>query len=191
MSFARRGFVSRQPARFDPVLCDPTSRSATSLPVPTRGGYKLCPFLWSHRAPPAPQRSPGRGVRRPGGFGCCNRAVARGRTPTIMHRTGELDGEPTPAEAKLWAYLRRSKVLGIGFRRQHAIGRYIVDFCSPSQKLVIELDGSQHLEQKDADAERTRYLETKGYTVLRFWNDKVLNDIGGVIRAIEMAVDEA
>jgi len=117
--------------------------------------------------------------------------MARGSTPKIMHRAGELRKEPTPAEAKLWAYLRRNQVRGVGFRRQHAIGRYIVDFCSPSMKLVIELDGSQHLAQEEADAERTEFLRTKGYRVLRFWNDRVLNEIGGVVGAIEMALDEA
>ena len=55
---------------------------------------------------------------------------------------------------------------------------------------MIELDGSQHLEQEEADAQRTGFLEAKGYRVLRFWNDKVLNDIGSVIRAIELALDE-
>jgi len=107
-----------------------------------------------------------------------------------MHRAGELRREPTPAEAKLWAYLRRNKLRGVGFRRQHAIGRYIVDFCSPSKHLVIELDGSQHMSQEEADAERTKFLEGKGYTVLRFWNDRVLNNIAGVILAIEHALDE-
>ena len=107
-----------------------------------------------------------------------------------MHRAGELRKQATPAEAKLWAYLRRNKVHGVGFRRQHAIGGYIVDFCSPKKKLVIELDGSQHLDQEEADADRTEFLRAKGYTVLRFWNDKVLKDIGGVIRAIEIALGE-
>ena len=61
--------------------------------------------------------------------------------------------------------------------------------CSPKAKLIIELDGSQHLEQELYDNERTEYLESKGYTVLRFWNKDVMNDMDGVIRAIIQAMD--
>jgi very-short-patch-repair endonuclease len=60
-----------------------------------------------------------------------------------MHQAGELRKEPTPAERKLWSRIRNDQ-LGINFRRQHAIGNYIPDFCSPKAKLVIELDGSLH-----------------------------------------------
>ncbi len=59
-----------------------------------------------------------------------------------MHRAGELRKESTPAESKLWAYLRGKKLNGVSFRRQHAIGNYIVDFVSLKQKLIIELDGT-------------------------------------------------
>jgi adenine-specific DNA-methyltransferase len=68
--------------------------------------------------------------------------------------------------------------------RGHAIGKYIPDFCSPKAKLIIELDGSQHLDQEAHDEERTQYLESQGYTVLRFWNNDVMKDIESVIRAI-------
>ena len=104
-----------------------------------------------------------------------------------MHRAGELRKELTPAERELWTYLRNNKLLGINFRRQYAIGRYIVDFVSIKHKPVIELDGSQHLEQEERDAERTRYLESLGYKVIRFWNNQIENEIEGVVRAIEMA----
>ena len=80
-----------------------------------------------------------------------------------------------------------TKLKGVSFRRQHAIGKYIVDFCSIKKKLIIELDGSQHLEQEEYDAERTTFLESKGYHVLRFWNHEVMKDIQGVIRTIEFA----
>jgi len=72
--------------------------------------------------------------------------------------------------------------MGSSFRRQHAIGKYIADFCSIKDKLVIELDGSQHLEQEEYDEERTEYFRSKGYKVLRFWNHQVMNDIEGVIK---------
>lgn len=107
-----------------------------------------------------------------------------------MHRAGELRRELTPAERKLWAYLRGNKLNGVNFRRQHAIGNFIIDFVSIKKKLAIELDGSQHLEQEEYDIERTRYLESQGYKIVRFWNNQVMNDIEGVIRAIEHALQE-
>ena len=72
----------------------------------------------------------------------------------------------------------------VHFRNQHAIGNYIVDFCAPRKKLIIELDGSQHLEQQEYDDERTAYLKSKGYKVLRFWNNDVLNNTDSVLIVI-------
>jgi len=106
-----------------------------------------------------------------------------------MRQAGELRKEPTLAERKLWAYLRGNKLNGVNFRRQHATGNFVPDFCSVKAKLVIELDGSQHLEQEEYDAERTKYLEEQGYKVIRFWNNQVMNDIEGVIRAIILALE--
>ena len=105
-------------------------------------------------------------------------------TPKIMRRAGELRLNPTPAEAKLWSRLRAHRLGGVGFRRQHAIGNYITDFCAPSKMLIVELDGSQHLEQEEYDAERTAFLESKGYRVLRFYNNDVMKDIEKVLEVI-------
>jgi len=105
-------------------------------------------------------------------------------TPKMMHRAGELRQNQTEAEARLWSRLRAHRMAGIQFRRQHAIGNYVVDFCSPRRKLVIELDGSQHLDQADYDLERTKYLQSLGYRVLRFWNNDVLNNTDSVLQAI-------
>ncbi|HEY5983687.1 MAG TPA: endonuclease domain-containing protein, partial [Anaerolineales bacterium] len=88
------------------------------------------------------------------------------------------------AESRLWAHLRRSQLRGVSFRRQHAIGRYVVDFCSPKHRLVIELDGRGHMERSQNDVARTKLLESQGYRVVRFWNSQVMNDIEGVIAAI-------
>ena len=66
----------------------------------------------------------------------------------------------------------------------HAIGTYIADFCAPRQKLIIEVDGSQHLDQEEYDSERTAFLEAKGYKVLRFWNSDVLNKITDVMGVV-------
>jgi len=108
--------------------------------------------------------------------------------PQTKHRAIELRRESTPAERKLWSRIRKDQ-LGVTFRRQHAIGNYIPDFCSPKARLIIELDGSQHMEQEGYDQERTEYLETKGFKVLRFWNNSVMNDIESVIRAIIQAME--
>jgi very-short-patch-repair endonuclease len=80
--------------------------------------------------------------------------------------------------------LRSHRLNGVHFRRQHAIGPYVVDFCAPREKLVVELDGGQHLEQQEYDAERTNYLESKGYRLVRFNNGEVLDNIEGVAVAI-------
>src|SRR5581483_3868559 len=103
--------------------------------------------------------------------------------PKILRRAGELRHQPIPAEQKLWAYLRAVREDEVHLRRQHAIGQYITDFCSPRRKLIIELDGGQHIEQAGYDEERTGYLELQGYKVIRFWNNEVMNDIEGVTRA--------
>jgi very-short-patch-repair endonuclease len=114
----------------------------------------------------------------------------RRTTPKGYENARKLRKAPTPAEAKLWTYLRGNKLNGVNFRRQHAIGNYVPDFCSPKAKLIIELDGGQHLEQEEYDNERTQYLESQGYKVIRFWNSQVMNDIDGVIRAILFAIGD-
>ena len=103
--------------------------------------------------------------------------------PKTMHNAGKLRKDPTPAERKLWSRIRNDQ-LGVTFRRQHAIGNYIPDFYSPKAKLIIELDGSQHLEQKEYDDERTAFLESRGYRVLRFWNNDVMNNTEAVLTVI-------
>ncbi|MDW8279538.1 MAG: endonuclease domain-containing protein [Anaerolineales bacterium] len=113
----------------------------------------------------------------------------RRTTPQGYAKARQLRKSLTPAERKLWAILRGDK-LGVNFRRQHAIGPYIADFACIQKKLIIELDGSQHLEQKEYDEQRTRYLNALGYRVIRFWNNEVMTDMDGVIRAIRLALDE-
>lgn len=90
----------------------------------------------------------------------------------------------TEAEAKLWKHLRAHQMGDVHFRNQHAIGNYIADFCAPRRKLIVELDGSQHLEQDEYDAERTAFFESKGYRVLRFWNNDVTNNLESVLTVI-------
>lgn len=90
---------------------------------------------------------------------------AQRSNPKTKHKAIELRKESTLAERKLWSRIRNDQ-LGVTFRRQHAVGVYIPDFCSPKAKLIIELDGSQHLEQQEYDSERTKYLESQGYRVI-------------------------
>ena len=96
----------------------------------------------------------------------------------------------TDAEKKLWWHLRRLPLENGHFRRQATIGRYFADFASHRHKLIIEVDGSGHGEaqQVSADAERTAFLNSRGYRVLRFWNNEVLNEIEGVMSAIYAAL---
>jgi very-short-patch-repair endonuclease len=108
--------------------------------------------------------------------------------PKTRTRAIELRKELTPAERKLWALIRNDQ-LGVNFRRQHAIDNYIPDFVCIEKKLIIELDGSQHLEQEEYDEERTKYLNSLGYKVIRFWNNDVMNNMDGVILAIIQATE--
>jgi very-short-patch-repair endonuclease len=112
-------------------------------------------------------------------------------TPKSYKLARQLRKEPTPAEGRLWMVLSGNKLNGVKFRRQHAIGKYVVDFCSVKSKLVIELDGNQHLEQSDYDNQRSAYVESLGYKVIRFWNAQVMDDIGSVIRSIEASLNGA
>ena len=88
-------------------------------------------------------------------------------------RQQELRRNQTEAELALWQHLRGRRLRNWKFRRQHRIGAYLVDFVSLQARLVIELDGGQHAEQREYDHARTRFLERQGYRVLRYWNDAV------------------
>ena len=92
----------------------------------------------------------------------------------------------TPAEERLWAILRSKNLDGWKFRRQNVIGQFIVDFCCPDANLIVELDGGIHdsREAQIADALRTEFLNTKGYTVIRFRNEQVLHNLSEVLSMI-------
>jgi very-short-patch-repair endonuclease len=109
-------------------------------------------------------------------------------SPILKLQAHQLRQNQTEAEKRLWDCLRAHKLAGIHFRRQHVIGNYIVDFCAPSKKLIIELDGYPHQKSRDSDAERTIFLTSRGYKVLRFWNSEVFQSVEKIIEAIEYAI---
>ena len=106
-------------------------------------------------------------------------------------RERTLRHDQTEAERMLWRQLRNSRLLNCKFRRQHRIGPYFVDFYCAEAALIIELDGSQHLEQSEYDAHRTHFLEALGYRVQRYWNDEVLAKMELVLDAIAFALEAA
>jgi len=114
----------------------------------------------------------------------------RRTTPKIFARAKQLRRDMTPAEIKLHAHLRAHRMGGVHFRPQHAIGNYIVGFCAPRKKLIVELDGSQHIEQEEYDEERTAFLKSKGYRVLRFWNNDITKNIDSVLTVIWDTLNE-
>jgi very-short-patch-repair endonuclease len=93
----------------------------------------------------------------------------------------------TPAEECLWAVLRDRKLDGWKFKRQRVIGKFVADFCCLEAKLIVELDGEIHdaRDAQVADALRTEFLNAKGYTVLRFRNQEVLNNLLEVLNTIK------
>ena len=97
----------------------------------------------------------------------------------------------TSAEALIWAELRGRRCGGYKFRRQVPIGTYIVDFLCVAQKLIVEIDGSSHLDTLEYDANRTRILESQGYHVIRLTNEDVYEDFDSTIEAIWQALENA
>jgi very-short-patch-repair endonuclease len=99
----------------------------------------------------------------------------------------QLRRNSTPAERKLWVFLQGSKLEGRKFRRQHGVGKYVLDFYCAEERLAVELDGESHLreDQKLHDAERTLWLENLGIRVIRFSDDEVCNNLVSVLDKIK------
>lgn len=106
-----------------------------------------------------------------------------GYTQETLKRAKRLRREMTPEEKLLWGHLRDRRLGGHKFRSQQPIGPYITDFVCHEQKLIVEADGSQHGDC-DSDARRDRFLNRKGYRVLRFWNNDIMRNVNGVLEAI-------
>jgi very-short-patch-repair endonuclease len=112
----------------------------------------------------------------------------RGVSRELIESAGNHRNAPTRAEEALWGAIRRRQVEGARFRRQHPLGKFIVDFCCPEHRLVIEVDGPTHEEQVEYDAGRADHLNAYGYRVLRFSNEQVLKDLDVVVSEIQRAV---
>ncbi len=105
------------------------------------------------------------------------------RNPTTQRRARALRNEPTDTERHLWRYLRLRQLGGFRFRRQVPIGRYVADFACMDAKLLVEVDGGQH-QDNDYDVQRDAELKAIGFTVLRFWNNQVLQETEDVLEEI-------
>jgi len=102
----------------------------------------------------------------------------------------KLRSNATDAERKLWSAIKNRKLGGFKFRRQAPIGKYVVDFVCHEKSLVIEVDGSQHIEKSEADAQRTAWLGVQGFRVIRFWNDQVLKETDAVLKEILRVINQ-
>jgi len=112
----------------------------------------------------------------------------RGTTVEVEQAARKMRHAMTPAEALLWQRLMGKQLHGYRFRAQHPLGQIVVDFCCPSKRLIIEVDGPIHQDQVENDIERTRHLEAYGYRVIRFRNDEILTDIETVLSSIRKAL---
>ena len=109
--------------------------------------------------------------------------------PRLTHLAKQLRKNSTKAETLLWSHLRSKQMCGIKFRRQQPIDSFIVDFVSFENRLVIELDGSQHKVNSGKDYERDKYLAEHRFTVLRFWDNEVFENMEGVLEVIRKRCD--
>jgi very-short-patch-repair endonuclease len=103
----------------------------------------------------------------------------------------ELRASMTEAEQRLWFYLRARRFENRKFRRQVPMGPYIVDFVCEQARLIVEVDGGQHVEQRRYDDQRTQWLRAQGYEVVRFWNDEVMRNIDAVGEALSRALTKS
>ena len=106
----------------------------------------------------------------------------------MLNNAKALRSKQTEAEQRLWYHLRAHRFLGLKFKRQKPMGRYIVDFVCLEQRLIIEIDGGQHSEQLHYDQHRDAWLRSQGYTVLRFWNTDVMQQLESVLEQIRCAL---
>lgn len=110
------------------------------------------------------------------------------RDPRLTNRAKEMRKVMPEPERRMWHQLRAARFQGIKFRRQKVVGKCIADFAANAPKLVVEIDGDTHARQENYDAERTQYLEDQGYTVIRFSNLEVMDNMDGVLTRLDEVV---
>ena len=110
------------------------------------------------------------------------------RVKELLDKARAMRTTSAKTEACLWARLRNRSLAGFKFRRQHPIGRYIVDFVDLENKIVVEVDGGQHASSRTYDAVRDQWLSVEGYKVLRFWDNEVFMNLEGVLQTIRDAL---
>ena len=109
-------------------------------------------------------------------------------TEKVLINAKTLRANQTEAEQRLWYHLRAHRFMNLKFKRQKPMGRFIVDFVCVEQQLIIEIDGGQHAEQTEYDQHRDAWLRSQGYTVLRFWNHEVMQQLEGVLEQIRSTI---
>ncbi len=102
----------------------------------------------------------------------------------------QLRRNSTDAERRLWRLLRDRQFASYKFRRQTPVGPYIADFVCFDQKIIVEVDGGQHQDRLHQDQARSEWLESQGFTVLRFWNNEVMGNQDGVAHLILTALEQ-
>ncbi len=107
----------------------------------------------------------------------------------MKEQARDLRKHMTPAGNRMWYYLRNRRLSGYKFIREQCIGVYIADFVCREKRLIIEIDGGQHLDAMEYDEMRSRFLESRGYRVVRFWNNEVLFNIQGVMDKILLLLE--
>ena len=118
------------------------------------------------------------------------RGQGRGKKDQILDNAKTLRSNQTEVEVeeRLWYHLRAHRFMGLKFKRQKPMDHYIVDFVCVERRLIIELDGGQHAEQTEYDQRRDAWLRNQGYTVLRFWNNEVMQQLEGVLEKIRITL---
>ena len=168
---------------FDPVRAKAALKrhAAAHAPLEEESAYITPPLRGSRQGKDEVRGRAGGGTHRWGD-------IKRQYTQQTLQNAKTLRQTQTNAEGLLWHYLRDKQLDGHNFRRQQPIGPYIADFACMSHKLLIELDGGGHTEQKAHDRERDEFLRQRGYRVLRFWNNEVFENCLGVLERVYEAL---
>ena len=171
-------FVDFDPVRAKSALRGHAARAAPRAAQHTSG---ITPPLGGSRAAKG-------GSPQADRWGVRSDEARRRYSPKTLERARALRRNQTDAEGLLWHHLRSKQLGGFKFRRQHPVGPYIADFICLSHKLIVEIDGGQHAEQKVRDSRRDAFLRGESYRVLRFWNNEVFENCFGVLERIFAAL---